>query len=113
MDGRVGALALDRAEHRAGLGLDDGEDVRARRAEAEARGRVVAAGPDVARVGLRQLGVLGGAAERLGAEDLRVCVVERSLERGGGHVPVEHARVLVVEDRRLHAPAEKRLAARA
>ena len=53
--------------------------------------------------------MLGRAADRRGAEDLRVCVVERSLERGGGHVPVEHARVLVVENRRLHAPAEKRL----
>ena len=53
--------------------------------------------------------MLGGPAERLGAEDLGVRVVERRLERGGGHVPVEHARVLVVEDRRLHAPSEQGL----
>ena len=53
--------------------------------------------------------MLGGAPEGLGAEDLRVLVVERRLEGGGRDVAVEHALVLVVEDRRLDPAAEQRL----
>ena len=45
--------------------------------------------------------------EGLPAECRRVVAVERSLERGSGDVPVEDARVGVVEDRRLHPPLEQ------
>ncbi len=50
-----------------------------------------------------------GSVERLGSQDLGVSVVERRLERGRGHVTVEHPRILVVEDRRFHSAAEQRL----
>ncbi len=43
VNGRVRALALDEAEHRAGRDVHDGERLRARRAERDARRRVVAA----------------------------------------------------------------------
>ena len=49
------------------------------------------------------------ALERLVAERLAVGVVDRRLERGRRDVAVEHARVRVVEDRRLDAAAEQRL----
>src|SRR5262249_45346093 len=45
--------------------------------------------------------------EGFGAEDLGIRLVQRRLEGGGGNVPVEHARVLVVEDRGLDAAAEE------
>ena len=89
--------------------VDDREDVRARRAEAEARRGVVAPGPDVAGLRLLQLGMLGRTPQGLGAEDLGVRLVERRLERGGRDVPVEDAWVLVVEDRGLDAASEQRL----
>src|SRR5439155_21407513 len=84
-------------------------DVGACRTEAEAPGRVIAASPDVARLRLLQLGMLGGASEGRLAEDVRVRLVERRLERGGRDVAVQHARVLVVEERGFHAPAQERL----
>ena len=48
------------------------------------------------------------ALECLRAERGDVAVVDRGFERGRSDVPVEHARVGVVEDRRLHAPLEQR-----
>ena len=57
----------------------------------------------------RSSGTCGGALERLVAERRAVVVVHRRLERGRGDVAVEHARVRVVEDRRLDTPAEQRL----
>ena len=113
VDRRVRALALDQAEHGAGRAVDDRERVGARRAQRDARRGVVAAGPDEAGVGAAQLGEHRRPLERRVAEQLAVGVVERRLEGGGAHVAVEHARVLVVEDRRLDAAAEQRLAARA
>ena len=111
MDGRVGALALDEPEHRAGRGVDDRERVRARssaagRARPGSRGR-----PRRSRRGVwRSSGSSGRALERRVAEHRRASrVVERRLERGGRDVAVEDARVRVVEDRRLDAPAEQRL----
>ena len=56
-----------------------------------------------------ELGQPAARAERLVAERLRVGVVERRLERGREDVRVEHARVRVVEDRRLDAAPEQRL----
>ena len=114
MDGRVGALLLDDPEHArrfepstivndSGLG----------RAQRDARGRVVAARPDVARLRLAQLGERGRALERRVAEHRPVGVVQRRLEGGREDVAVEDARVLVVEDRRFDAAPEQRLAARA
>ena len=47
------------------------------------------------------------AAKRLGAERLRVAVVERRLEGGGEDVRVEDPRVRVVEDRCLDAAGEQ------
>ena len=41
--------------------------------------------------------------ERLVAERRAVVVVERGLEGGRADMPVEHARVCVIEDRRLDA----------
>ncbi len=76
----------------------------------DAGGRVVAPGPDVA---LRASGAAPAAARARSsasvAEHVAVVVVERRLERGRAHVPVEDARVGVVEDRRLDPPAEQRL----
>jgi hypothetical protein len=106
---RVRLLALDDAEDRARAGFDDREDVRARRAQAEAPGGIVATRPDVAGFGALQLRVLSGAAQCLGAEDVGVVVVERRLEGGCGDVPVEDARVLVVQDGRLDAAVEQHL----
>ena len=71
--------------------------------------RIVAAGPDVAGGRPLQLGEDGRALERLVAERRAVGVVDRRLERGGAHVAVEHARVRVVEDRRLDPAAEQHL----
>src|SRR5439155_25919868 len=42
-------------------------------------------------------------------ERLAIRVVDRRLEGGGRNVTVEHARVRMVEDRRLDAAAEQRL----
>ena len=47
------------------------------------------------------------AADRLGAERRRVVAGDRRLVGGGSDVAGEHARVRVVEDRRLDAPAEE------
>ena len=60
------------------------------------------------RGGVAQLRDVRRALERLGAERRGVAVVDRGLERGRGDVPVEHARVRVVEDRRLDVPLEQR-----
>src|SRR5512132_1565207 len=109
MDGRAGALVLYQTEDGAGRAVDDGEGVHAGRAERDAGGRVVAAGPDVAGVGVLQLRQLGGALERGVAEDLPVLVVQRRLESRRPYVTVQHAVVLVVEDRGLDSPAEQRL----
>ena len=107
--GRVRALALDEAEHGAGRRVDHRERVGAGRAERDARGRVVAPAPDVAGRRLLQLREQRRPLERRVAEHVAVGVVERRLERGREHVPVEDARVRVVEDRRLDAPLEQRL----
>ena len=56
-----------------------------------------------------QLGQLRGPLERLVPERRAIRVVDRRLERGREHVAVEHARIRVIEDRRLHPPAEQRL----
>ena len=53
--------------------------------------------------------MLGGPAERLRAEDLRVGLVERRLEGRRRDMAVEHPRVLVVEDGGLDPAAEQRL----
>ncbi len=47
--------------------------------------------------------------EGLRAERCHVALVDRRLERRGGDVAVEHARVRVVEDRRLDLAVEQRL----
>ena len=107
--GRVRAVALDEAEERAGLGVDHGERLGVARAQRDARGRVVAALPDVAGRRVLELRQLGGAAERLGAERRRVAVVQRRLEGGREDVRVEDPRVRVVEDRRLDAAREQRV----
>ena len=109
VNGRVGALALDDAEHRARVCLDDEHRVDAGRAERDARGRIVAARPREARGRAAQLGQLGGALERLVSERRAIVVVDRRLVGGGEHVPVEHARVRVIEDRRLDPPSEQRV----
>ena len=56
-----------------------------------------------------ELGQLGGALERGVAEDLAVLVVQRGLESRRADVTVQHAVVLVVEDRGLDPAAEERL----
>ena len=53
--------------------------------------------------------MLGRTAEGLGAENLRVRLVDRSLEGGCRDVPVEDPAVLVIEDRRFDAAAEQGL----
>ena len=107
--GRVCAVALDEPEERAGLAVDHRERLGVSRAQRDARGRIVAPLPDVAGARLLELRQLRGAAERFGAERLRVAVVERRLERGGEDVRVEDARVRVVEDRRLDPAGEQRV----
>jgi hypothetical protein len=72
------------------------------------RGRVVAAGPDVARLRLAQLGKGRRSPKRRVAEDRAVGVVQRRLERCREDVAVEHTRVLVVEDRRFDPAPQKR-----
>ena len=109
VDRRVRARALDEAEHGAGLRVDDGERVEVAGAQRHPRGRVVLPRPHPAGRRLLQLGQLGRPLERLRAERLRVRLVDRPLEGRGEDVPVEHARVRVVEDRRLDRPREQRL----
>ena len=106
--GREGALLLGDPEDGAARALDDRERLGAGRAKGDARRRVVAAGPDVARLRVLQLGQHGRALEGRVAEHLAVAVVQRRLEGGGADVAVEHARILVVEDRRFDSPAEQR-----
>jgi hypothetical protein len=60
-------------------------------------------------LGLLQVRHVRGAFERLVAERLPVGCVDGGLERRCRNVSVEHARVRVVEDCRLHPPAEQRL----
>ena len=96
-------------EHGAGLRVDDRERVELAGAEQHARGRVVLARPDPARVRQLQLGQLGRPHQRLRAERLRVRLVDRAFERRREDVPVEDARIRVVEDRRLDRPREQRL----
>ena len=72
-------------------------------------GRIVLARPDPAVLRVLELGNVRCALERLVAERRAVGVVDRRLERGRRDVAVEHARVRVVEDRRLDAPLEQRL----
>src|SRR5579864_3674641 len=74
-----------------------------------ARGGIVLAGPDPAVLRVLELGNVRRAFESLVAERRAVGVVDRRLERGGGDVPVEHARIRVIEDRRLDAAAEQLL----
>ena len=101
---RVGALALGDAEHRTGLLVDDRERVGRRRAQAEPRGRVVAAVPDPAGLRALELGEHRRPLQCPRAEDGRVLLVERRLEGGRTDTAVvEDAVVLVVEDRSLDA----------
>src|SRR5205085_4623192 len=79
VDGRVGALALDEAEHGSGADVDHGEGLRARRAERHPRRRVVPARPDVAGRRTLELRERRGALERRGTEDRPAAVVERRL----------------------------------
>ena len=72
-------------------------------------GGIVLAGPDPAARRVLELGNVRRALERLVAERRAVGVVDRRLERRSRDVAVEHARVRVVEDRRLDAAAEQRL----
>ena len=109
MNGRVRPLPLDDPEHRAGLGLDHEHGVDTGRPQGDARGRVVAPRPGEARGRAAQLGQLGGALERLVPQRGAIVVVERRLVGGGQHVLVEHARIRVIENRRLDAPAEQRV----
>ena len=107
---RVGALALDQAEHGAGRRVDHRERVGARRAQRDAGGRVVAARPRRSPPACG--GSSGSSAARSSATSpstSRSRVVERRLEGGRPDVAVEHARVRVVEDRRLDPPPEQRL----
>ena len=53
--------------------------------------------------------VLASTMVTASAERGAVVVVHRRLKRGRGDVTVEHARVRVVEDRRLDPPSEQRL----
>ena len=109
VDGRVGALVLDDAEHRAGARVHDRERVRARRAQRNVAGGVVLARVHPAARRLAQVGHERRALERDVAERVAVVVVDRSFERGGGEMPVEHARICVIEDGSLDAAAEQRL----
>src|SRR6185312_8351213 len=102
-------VALDDAEHGARVAVDDGEGVGARRAQRRARGGIVLAGPDPAVLRVLELRDVRRAFQRLVAQRCTVGVVDRRLERGGGDVPVEHARIRVIEDRRLDAAAEQLL----
>ena len=108
--GRVRAVALDEAEERAGLAVDDRERLGVARAQRDARGRIVAPLPDVAGGRALELRELGGAlrAPRARASSASA-VVERRLERGGEDVRVEDPRVRVVEDRRLDPAREERV----
>ncbi len=108
VDGGVGALPLGQPEDVAGRGVHHEERVGRGRAQRDARGRCVLAGPDPAARGVAQLRHVRRALERLRAERRGVAVVDRGLERGRRDVPVEHARVGVVEDRRLDASLEQR-----
>ena len=110
VDGGVGALAL-------------GEPERRRRSRRRRRGtrRAKSSGAVCARPAspcrprpsrarcLRSSGTCGARSSASGAERRGVAVVDRRLERGRRDVAVEHARVRVVEDRRLDAPVEQRL----
>ena len=68
---RVGAVALDEPEQRSRLGVDHRERLRVARAQRDARRGIVAALPDVAGRRALELGELGRAAQRLGAERRR------------------------------------------
>ena len=105
---RVGAFQLGQAEHGAAGGVDDEECVGRRRAKRRAGGGRVLAGPDPAARGVAQLRHVRRPFERLRAERHGIVLVDRRFERGGGDVPVEHARVGVVEDRRLDVALEQR-----
>ena len=110
MDGRVRAVALDEAEERAGVAVDDRERL-ARRPSAARRGRRGSRVPSRrsrptcarARGARRARGALRCRASR------RRSSYERRLERRREDVRVEDARVGVVEDRRLDPPREERL----
>ena len=104
---RVGPLALDQTEDGSGRRVDHRERIGARRAQRNAGGRVVATRPDVARPRVAELGEQRRPLECHVAENVAVAVVERGLEGGRPDVAVEHSRVGVVEDRRLHPPAEQ------
>ena len=109
VDGGVRPLALDQAEYRAALRFHDREGVRGGRAQTELGGRVIATRPHVAGLRLSQLRQQRCALERLSAERRAVVVIEGRLERCGSDVAVEHARVRVIENRRLHLPVEQRV----
>ena len=76
---------------------------------ADPRGRIVRARPDPAGAARLQLGQDGRPLERLRPECLRIALVDRPLERRREHVPVQDARVRVVEDRCLDGAGEERL----
>ena len=109
MHGRVGAIALDEAEQRSGLAVDDGERLGVSGAERDASGGVVAALPDVAGRCVLELGELGARRSASPPSVFGVSLVQRRLVCRGEHVRIEDARVGVVEDRRLDAAREERV----
>ena len=100
VDRRVRALALDDAEHGARLGFDHEHRVDSCRTKRDARGRIVAA------VHVKPAAVCAAraAAPRARAPRLRALRDprrRRRFVRSRQHVAVEHARIRVIEDRRL------------
>ena len=112
VDGRVGARPLDEAEHRAGRRVDDRERSRG---SAERSGDAARRGSRC-RAQTKPRGVLlelrvgrRGARAPPAPRIVRVGVVDRRLVGRRADVAGEDARVRVVEDRRLDAPAEQLL----
>ena len=110
MHGRVRPLALDDAEHGARLRVDDRERVGLVERSGDARGGVVACRPRRSPPSCRFSS--GSAAARSSASGPSVAASRSSSGASNAaerHVPVEDARVRVVEDRRLDAAPEQRL----
>ncbi len=107
MDGRVGAAALDEAEHGSRRSIDDGERVGIGGTERHVRSGVILAGPDDAGRRLLQSRVGARCVDRLRAERRGIVVRDRRFVGSGAHMTGKHARVRVVEDRCLDAAAEQ------
>ena len=104
---RIGAGAIHQPEHAAARGVDDREGIGVCRPQRDLRRRVLGARPDDPRGRRLQLRVDARCRKRLGPEQRRVVVGERRFVGGRADVPGEHARVRVVEDRRLDASPEQ------